>query len=165
MARRKSKRKTTRRSSKTGVNVLTLAQTYLQTAIITQAAFRTNPYEFFTGQQTVQNWKPSPYGTGNIATGYTTGYMPLTNGTQLTLPEILGFNDASGAVVAVGGGPSMFMDSVKDNLALNGGIIKPIMQTAVLNIGFTVGKKLMRKQLGLVRKGIKVAGMKGVVSV
>ena len=164
MARRKSRRKTTRRAAKTGVNVLTLAQTYLQTAIITQAAFRTNPYEFFTGQQTVQNWKPSPYG-GQYMTGYTTGYMPISNGTQLTLPELLGFNEASGAVVAVGGGPGMFMDSVKDNVALNGGIMKPIVQTAVLNIGFTVGKRLMRKQLGLVRKGIKVAGMKGVVSV
>ena len=54
MARRKSRKtsKPRRSKAKGAINVLNVAQTYLQTGIITRAAFRTNPIEFLTGQQT-----------------------------------------------------------------------------------------------------------------
>jgi len=55
--------------------------------------------------------------------------------------------------------------AVRENIRLNGGYMKPIVQTAVLNIGFTVGKKVFRKQLSGVRKGLKMAGLSKDVAV
>ena len=52
MARRRaSKKKTTRRKPK--FNALNAAQTYLQTAIVTQSAFNVSPIEFVTGYQSI----------------------------------------------------------------------------------------------------------------
>jgi len=170
MARRKSRKATkTRRPNSKAINVLNVAQTYMQTAILTRAAFRTTPLEFFTGQQSITSeiWKASPSGGRYLAgTKTTTGYMPITNGTQLTLPELLGMNTAQGLEVPLGGsGHTTTMGAIKDNIALNGGIFQPIAQTVILNVGFTLGKKLLSKQISLTRKGLKMANLDRMVKV
>jgi len=169
MARRRaSKKKTTRRRPK--FNALNAAQTYLQTAIITQAAFQVNPIEFVTGSQTLTRAKVNQFGqTTGITTS--TGYQPIGNGTAITLPELFGRDTALGSVNAGGysiygnGGLEAMTQAVRENIRLNGGYMKPIVQTAMLNIGFTVGKKVFRKQLSGVRKGLKMAGLNKDVTV
>lgn len=168
MAGRKSRSKSSpRRRSSPSLNVVNLAQTYLQTAIITQAAFRTTPYEFFTGQQTqtINIWKPHPTSGGNILAGTrdVTGYMPVANGTALTLPELFGMDKKDGTSIAAGGG--QFWTDVKANIELTGGWMKPAMQTVALNVGFTVGKRIFKDQLGIVRKGLKMAKLDRMVKV
>ena len=170
MAAKRGKGKSAPRSRRSpALNVVNLAQTYLQTAIITQSAFRTTPYEFFTGQQTktLQIWKTNASTGGAYLAGTrdVTGYMPIGNGTQLTLPELFGRDDPNGAAVAAGGGPGEFWDSVKTNIELSGGWVKPVIQTAVLNVGFTVGKRVFKNQLGIVRKGLKMAKLDRMVKV
>ena len=170
MAAKRGKGKSAPRSRRSpALNVVNLAQTYLQTAIVTQAAFRTTPYEFFTGQQTMtQNiWKTNQSTGGAYVAGTreVTGYMPMNNGTMLTLPELFGRDDPNGASVAAGGGPGQFWDSVKTNIELSGGYFKPVMQTVVLNVGFTVGKRVFKNQLGIVRKGLKMAKLDRMVKV
>ena len=138
MARRKSRKtsKPRRSKAKGAINVLNVAQTYLQTGIITRAAFRTNPIEFLTGQQT------------SIVSG-----MKFQQSTQTWV------NYSTGVA-----GETAW-DAIRENVSLNGGWITPVVQTAVLNVGFTVGKKLMRKQLGLTRKALKMANLDGMVKV
>lgn len=161
MARRKSTRRSSpRRSSTRGaVNVVDLAQTYLQTGIITRAAFGTNPIEFFTGQQTMSGLRSTPQ--GGMESYSVTGYFPNSNMSQLTLPELLGLDggQSEGAVAFGSGG----MDAIRSNIQANGGIMKPIVQTAVLNIGFAVGKKMFGKQRRLMNKASKLSGMNRLV--
>jgi len=175
MAAKRGKGKSTSRNRRSpALNVVNLAQTYLQTAIVTQAAFRTTPYEFFTGQQTQTRFKyvqnTFQQGGGTHRVDYdVTGYMPMGNGTQLTLPELFGRDaiDEHGRDVSVsaGGGPGPFWESMKANIELNGGWVKPVMQTVVLNVGFTVGKRVFKNQLGIVRKGLKMAKLDRMVKV
>lgn len=168
MARRKPRRTPARRRS-TGVNVVNAAQTYLQTAIITRAAFNTNPIEFVTGfQYTPAGTKVTsvPVGTTGYSYDVTTtvpasmGYNPIGNGTALTLPELMGFDAPDGTAVAFGSGG---MEAIKANIALNGGLFKPVVNTILLNAGFAVGKKLLGKQRRLANKGAKMAGLSSMI--
>ena len=165
-AKRGKGNKSPRRRNTASLNVVNLAQTYLQTAIITQSAFRTTPYEFFTGQQ-AQTLGKSTYVNGNWVTSYTTTqeYMPIQNGTALTLPELFGRDKADGTQISAGGAPGQFWESVKTNVELSGGWFKPIAQTAVLNVGFTLGKRVFKDQLGIIRKGLKMAKLDRMVKV
>tara|TARA_R110002096_G_C14642964_1_gene725706 strand:+ start:3104 stop:3616 length:513 start_codon:yes stop_codon:yes gene_type:complete len=170
MARRKSRKsKTPRRRNSKAINAINVAQTYFQTAIITRAAFRVNPLEFFTGQQTLTRNKASynaTTGTWNQYTVEETGYHPVINGSAMTLPELLGIDDGTRSIDVGGYNPSgNTMEAIRENISLNGGLIKPLVQTAALNAGFTIGKKLLRKQLGITRKVIKAAGFEGMVKV
>jgi hypothetical protein len=169
MPPRRGSRKTrkTRRRRSTALNVVNAAQTYLQTAIVTRAAFNVSPIEFLTGQQefTKQTSSINPVsGVKQYMTTTSTGYFPNTNGTQITLPELFGLDSASDGTVPFGGSGG-FMPSVRANIQLNGGYVKPIMQTVVLNAGFAVGKRVFSKQLGLVRKGLKLGGLDKLVKV
>mgnify|MGYP003635415884 FL=1 len=172
MARRRAtKRKTPRRRS-TSLNLVNTAQTYLQTAIITRAAFNVNPIEFVTGQQSITGTKTTQVPVGNTGysygvttTGTTTGYQPLLNGSAITLPELFGAGDKVGFGATGGWADGSPMEAVRANIMLNGGYFKPIYQTVVLNAGFAIGKKVFSKQLGLVRKGLKLGGLAGMVKV
>ena len=170
MARRRAtKRKTPRRRS-TSLNLVNTAQTYLQTAIITRAAFNVNPIEFVTGQQTLTSTTRKQIGGANspyyvTSTDTNTGYQPLLNGSAITLPELFGAGDSVGFGASGGWADGTAMEAVRANIILNGGYFKPIYQTVVLNAGFAVGKKVFSKQLGLVRKGLKLGGPAGMVKV
>jgi len=166
MARRKSSKKTTKRSRRPAFNLVNAAQSYAQTAIITRAAFNTNPVEFLTGQQ----FMAATSGTNTVefgSTGYTYeqayttpasfGYSPIGNGTALTLPELLGFDSSERptGVVKFGSGG---MEAIRANIALNGGLFKPVMQTIGLNLGFAIGKKVFSKQRTMLNRGAKMSG-------
>tara|TARA_R110001592_G_scaffold187263_1_gene431983 strand:+ start:59 stop:613 length:555 start_codon:yes stop_codon:yes gene_type:complete len=179
---RKGGKATPKRSnSKGAINILNVAQTYLQTNIITQSLFRTNPLEFFSGQQgydltkrvytqnTGLGGKPGASGSYDVTTREM-GYIPYMNGTAITLPELFGMNTSTMEISAGGSSgaadPSQStLGAVRENLDLYGGMLRPIVQTVVLNAGFTVGKKLMRRQLGIARKGLKMTGLNKVVKV
>ena len=99
------------------------------------------------------------YTTRTTTTPSMTGYFPIANGTALTLPELLGFDTAAGTVNFGSGG----MEAIRANIALNGGLFKPVMQTVGLNIGFAIGKKVFSKQRSLLNKGAKMAGFSSMV--
>ena len=145
-----------------------VAQTYLQTAIVTRAAFNTNPLEFVTGMQTIgatTRTESREFGSTGVFYDQTvnvpafTGYAPILNGTALTLPELLGFDSERGEVSFGSGG----IEAIKANIALNGGIMKPIVQTIGLNVGFAVGKRLFSKQRTLMNKAAKFANVGSMV--
>jgi len=170
--RRKAKK--TRRSRKQAFNLMSAAQTYANTAILTRAAFRTNPIEFFTGQQTITRDKYATVGGVRQVVGQTTstGYMPILNGTALTLPEIFGKDRADGASIFAGGysimghgGMNAFTDAVRENIRLNGGLVVPVVQTIGVNVGFAVARKLLAKQRRGINKGLKMAGLRKDVMV
>ena len=94
-----------------------------------------------------------------------TGYLPIINGSAITLPELFGAGDKVGFGGTGGWGGGTPMEAIKNNIALNGGYFKPIMQTVYLNVGFAVGKRVFSKQLGLVRQGLKLGGLSGMVKV
>jgi len=169
MARRRTTKPKRRSRRSTSLNIVNAAQTYLQTSIITRAAFNTSPIEFVTGQQTLDITKATynrTTGAMNYSTSAVTGYQPLANGSAITLPELFGM-DRGGLEVGAGGywAQGSPMEAVKANIMLNGGYFKPIYQTVVLNAGFAIGKKVFSKQLGLVRKGLKLGGLSGMVKV
>jgi len=89
--------------------------------------------------------------------------MPIANGSQLTLPELFGKDKKDGTAIAAGGG--QFWEDVKTNIELSGGWMKPAIQTVALNVGFTVGKRVFKDQLGIVRKGLKMAKLDRMVKV
>jgi len=168
MARRKSRKTPTRRARR-GFNLVDATQTYLQTAIVTRAAFNTNPIEFVTGMQNIAGTTTTErveFGTSGYMYDQTTttadqrGYLPIMNGTALTLPELLGFDNAAGDSVPFGSGG---LTAVRANIALNGGIIKPLMQTIGLNVGFAIGKRVFTKQRALLNKGAKMSGLASMV--
>lgn len=157
MARRRTSRKKTRRTSKRGFNVVNAAELYLQTGIFTTSMFGANPYQFLTGRTS---------GLGQVAgeqVYQSNQYRPSADGSILTLPELLGVNSAN-SVVAFGGNDSI-MPQIRNNLDAYGGLPKVVIQSVLLKAGFTIGKKLMSKQRGALNKGIKMMGLKGSVSV
>jgi len=161
MARRKSRKSRSTRRRSSGVNVVNLAQTYLQTSIITQAAFRATPIQFLTGSttQTTTQKVGSNYGVTYDVT--TTGYQPIADGTVLTLPELMGFDAPDGTSIPFGGKDSM--NAIRANIAANGGIAKPLVQTLLLNGGFAVGKKMFSRQRSLLNKAAKMSGLNSMV--
>jgi len=168
MARRKTRRKTPTRRRSRAFNVVDVAQTYLQTAIVTRAAFNTNPIEFVTGMQNIgpQTVTESvEFGSTGYFYDQTTttaaqrGYLPILNGTALTLPELLGFDSKNGEVAFGSGG----IEAIKANIALNGGLMKPVVQTIGWNVGFAIGKRLFSKQRSLMNKAVKFGGIGSMV--
>lgn len=108
---------------------------------ITQGFFRTNLYQFITGQ----TGKSQPFGADGART--------------ISLPELLGMREG----VAFGGnyGSMTFQESVGLNFKENWGM----MATAVVGIPivFTVAKKLLRKPvLTPANRLLKQAGLTGV---
>lgn len=157
MARRRTSRKKTRRTSKRGFNILNAAELYLQTGIYTTSLFAATPIQFLTGRTT---------GMGAVnqeMVWQSNQYRPSFDGTTITLPELFGV-DGPMSTVAFGTNDAL-MPQIQNNLAAYGGLPKVIVQSVLLKAGFTVGKKLMSKQRNILNKGIKVMGLKGTVSV
>lgn len=157
--RKSNRRKSPRRSNSKKINLLNAAELYFQTSILTNSAFGTTPVEFFTGQEPFQH----------KTKGTVYGYMPISNKTRMTLPELFGKDSAifgavpfGGAGHATGGNAwSSMMSNVDDY----GGLFVVAKNTLMVKVGFTVAKKLLSKQRTMINKGIKAVGLKGTVSV
>jgi len=161
MARRRtSRKKPTRRRAKRGFNVVNAAELYLTTNVLTKSMFGATPLEFVTG-------RTSGFGLsgpgGEMPDYLLNTYRPASDGTIMTLPEILGIN-AANTTVAFGTNDPI-LPQIQNNLANFGGIGNVVAQTFLLKVGFTVGKKLLRKQRTVLNDGIKMMGLKGTVSV
>jgi len=90
-------------------------------------------------------------------------YRPIADGSILTLPELLGVNSAN-STIAFGSNDAL-LPQIQNNLANFGGVGNVVTQTILLKVGFTVAKKMLRKQRTVLNKGIDMMGMKGTVSV
>jgi len=157
MARRKQKRSS--RKKFTGVNVLSLAEGYIQTNIWTEKLFRTNPFEFVTGI-TDGTYNPGQDG-----------------GATISIPEIIGFGSRS--FNQSGGNFGTHADNlagaVARNIADAGstyttydvglGLLMPSIQTALVGVGFKWGKKLTSKPRAAVNRQIKMLGLGQMVRI
>ena len=151
MARRKSKRKTTRRTSKS-INVLGTAESIVLANAVTTGLFNANLFDFVTGNQ-----------KGQFKAG--------TDGaTRITLPELAGFK-AGGGWSASNIGGSYTGSSVATNLssALKYNFGKnaiPMISTLILTpIAFRVGSKLLAKPRRETNKLLRMSGIGSMVKV
>lgn len=149
MAPRKKKQR--RRTNGNRINVLGLAEAYAQMAVLSRGALGVSPWEAIVG-------KGGP------------GYNPMTSSNRflahgasaVSLPELFkGWSTPHGGSSAVSGltESQIVWENIKTN-ALTMGI-----QSIGIGVGFRVGKRLLRKPLSMVRKGIKMAGLASVVTV
>lgn len=157
MARRKQKR--SRRAKFTGVNVLTLAEGYIQTNIWTEKMFRTNPIEFVTGI-TDGTYNPGQDG-----------------GKTISIPEIIGFGSRS--FNQSGGNFGSYANDLRGAVARNIadtnseyttydvglGLLMPAVQTAMVGVGFKWGKKLTSKPRAAVNRQLKMLGLGQMVRI
>lgn len=163
MARRKSRKSRPSRRRTSGLNVVNAAQTYLQTAIVTQAAFRTTPIEFVTGVTSVNRTKKASPNLTYTITENLVGYQPALDGSMITLPELLGIDSTGKDGVAVPFGGLNTMANIRSNIIANGGYAKPIVQTILLNGGFAIGRKVFSRQRSLLNKAAKMSGLNSMV--
>ena len=156
MARRKKQRKA--RKKFTGLNVLSLAEGYVQSNIWTEKMFRTNPIEFATG---IVDGTFNPGGDG---------------GNVITIPEIVGFgsrsfnqsggnfgsyaNDLTGAVARNISGKT---DANAYDVGL--GLVMPAIQTALVGAGFKWGKALTSRPRSAVNRQLKMLGLGQMIRV
>ena len=152
MARRRMRRKTQRRRSKSGFNLVNALELYVQTDVITRNVMGTNPFTALTGMESMTQKQTDGRG---MVTGYitTSGYNP--SGASVTLPELAGIGSAT-----VGQG----IDTIKANFQAN--LFPMLIQSIGVRAGFAIGKKLMSKQRSFINnKMLKPLGLKSVVTV
>jgi hypothetical protein len=158
MARRRTRRKTTRRRSRSGFNIVNAAELYLSTDVLTRNFMGTNPIGFFTGQEYgITGQTPAPGGMQGSRPQATYGYGYRPGATSVTLPELLGVGSAPmGGVNAI--------QQIQRNFKANA--IPAFIQYAGVKIGFKVGKKLLSKQRSFINNQVlKPLGMKSTVVV
>lgn len=163
MARRRTRKRTTRRRS-AGVNILNAAELYVQTSILTQGMFNANPIQFITGKTPVVG----PGTTGVLGSAYN----PSSTDSTLTLPELLGMDPKAttlqgptGYRMSIKGGsfaadPSAALAVISSNVRMNAG--QMIVQTVGTRAAFAIAKKLTTKQRSMMNKGFRAIGLKEV---
>ena len=142
------KKRTTRRRTKQGINLLNAAQSAIIASAVTQGMFNVNLMEFLTGRV---DGKFNPGGDGS---------------NTITLPELLGFGANGFNAANIGGryAPGKnFTGQVRYNLSRQG---TQMASTLVLApIAFTVAKKLTAAPRRDANKLLKMAGLNTVVKV
>lgn len=142
----KKKRAYRRRSTK--ISLTGLAETWILTSAGLNATVGTGLAGFLSGQT-------RHAGTGRL------GYNPGGDGYSVaSLWELAGFTKSGWSMDAVGGnyGSKTFGDMVKTNLARNG---PRSLATIILTpIAFRFGKKIMRKPVTFINKGLKGTGLR-----
>tara|TARA_Y100000356_G_scaffold128458_1_gene128398 strand:+ start:489 stop:956 length:468 start_codon:yes stop_codon:yes gene_type:complete len=155
MARRRSRRKTQRRRTKRGFNVVNAAELYLTTDVLTRNFMGTNPLEFFTGQ-TMGMVGTTTNQVGRPVAQMGMGYFPSDPAT-ITLPELLGFGSANAL-------SSNNLHIIKNNFKARA--MPALIQYAGVKIGFNIGKKILSKQRSFINNQVlKPLGMKSTVVV
>jgi outer membrane lipoprotein SlyB len=142
-----------RRNRMKGVNVLSLAEGYVQTNIWTEKLFNTNPFEFVTG----------------ITSGT---YNPGSDGgSVISIPEILGAR-GGGNTGALGGSFGSYAADLPGAVARNitgktssdpmevaTSLIMPAIQTTLVGVGFKFGKKMTAKPRSAINRGLRQFGL------
>ena len=165
LARRKSKKRTTRRRAKPMLKILPALEGYVLANIATQNLFGSNPLSFLLGDLN------SSVGTSNpnalqLAMG--------PNHQGISLKELL-MNSMSTATTStystsVGGKPQTgtsygqtggVLDVVQQNFMNNMGNI--IVGTAMSTAGFRIAKKVLRKPINMANKSLRQFGLGATV--
>ena len=134
-----------RRNRNKGVNVLSLAEGYVQTSIWTEKLFNTNPFEFVTG----------------ITSGT---YNPGSDGGSIiSIPEIIKYQGGNFGTYAADL-PSAVSRNItgktsSDVMDVVGGLFMPAVQTALVGVGFKFGKKATRKPRAALNRGLRQFGL------
>tara|TARA_R110002012_G_scaffold37667_1_gene105331 strand:- start:51 stop:476 length:426 start_codon:yes stop_codon:yes gene_type:complete len=131
MARRK---KSTRRRSPRVTSLLNVAEGYAQANVLTQGILRNSPVGVITGA-TDLGMKMVPDRVG----GYDTSSMVMTGGDSLSLGDIVS-------------SPEMAFNVMQTNAMNNWQSM--IVQSAGINIGFRLGKRLLRRPISSVNRQI-----------
>ena len=146
MARRKSSKRRTRRS--TSLSLIGLAETLVIGSAATQMVFGTNLASFLTGVTSGSNQG--------------TGFFPNSDGgSRITLPELLGFTSTGWSAERIGGTYNSGMDmqsTIISNMKRNA---LPSMATAFMApIAFKFMKKTFRKPISMVNRQLKGTGVR-----
>jgi len=174
MARRRTRRKSTKRRQKRGINLVNTAELYMQTAVLTQGLGNCNPLTFLTGLE----MGSTQYG-GNWATGKggsmvsALGYYPSAQ--SVTIPELLGLDKSAGtytnpstglstasqgAIVPFGQGVQTLKDNARNNA------VQMMVQSIGVRAGFAIGKRIFSKQRSFINnKVLKPLNLKSMVVV
>jgi len=158
MAARKSRRKTTRRRRKQGINLVNTAQSLIIANAATKALFGLDAVQFAAGGWLLPN-----------SGGGTLGSAGPGNSWGITAKELLqGFTGTGKGFGQSGSGPwtndmAGLRHAVKNNLSYHGG--QAIATMIAVPIAFTVGKKLTAKPRRDANKLLKMAGLSTVVKV
>jgi hypothetical protein len=140
MPRKKAK---VTRKTKTPIRLLNVAQGVLIGNVLTEGAFRTNLWEFFTGRIDGK-FQPGSDGQANI-----------------TLPEILGFG--SGGAFGLGmKATNTFGDVLRVNLMRPGVIPSMVGVSLLAPLAFRVGKRQLGPVIRPMNRALKQAGVKEV---
>jgi hypothetical protein len=131
MARRK---KSTRRRSPRVTSLLNVAEGYAQANVLTQGILRNSPVGVITGA-TDLGMKMVPDRVG----GYDTSSMVMTGEDSLSLGDIVS-------------SPEMAFNVMQTNAMNNWQSM--IVQSAGINIGFRLGKRLLRRPISSVNRQI-----------
>jgi len=129
MARRKKSR---RRRSPKKIGLLNIAESYTYLAIMTTGLMGANPYEFLTGKSDISS--KSVY-QGDFGGGIST--MVTTGTDTLSLSELFQHPD-----VAFGQVQQNFMSSWQNM----------VVASLVTSVGFSIGRKLLRKPINNVNR-------------
>ena len=164
LARRKSKKRTTRRRVKPMLKVLPALEGYVLANIATQNLFNSNPLQFLLGDL-------------NASVGSNPNALALAMGPNhsgISLKELL-MNSMSTATTgtyqtSVSGKPQTgttygstggVLDAVQANFMNNMGNI--IVGTAMSTAGFRIAKKVLRKPINMANKSLRQFGLGATV--
>ena len=144
MAKRGKNKRSKRRN--TALNLLNISESYIQTAIWTEAAFQMNPWDFLTAGTPLSSAKWTGQGE-----------------TVISARELLMWPSS-----AVGGGDTSAAGNsrlavVGENL--RGQALPAIVKTIGVGIGFKVAKKLLAKPRRQINAGLKAAQLNTMIKV
>jgi hypothetical protein len=141
-----------RRNRNKGVNVLSVAEGYVQTSIWTEKLLNVNPFEMVTG---ITEGTFSPGADG---------------GSRITIPEMIGFGNRN--FNQSGGNFGTYASDLPSAISRNitgvqnasvfevgQGLIMPAIQTALVGVGFKFGKKVTRKPRAALNRGLRQFGL------
>jgi len=164
LARRKSKKRTTRRRAKPMLKILPALEGYVLANIATQNLFGSNPLSFLLGDL-------------NSSVGSNPNALALAMGPNhqgISLKELLMNSMSTSAqsqtTTNVGGKPVTtysygqtggVLDAVQQNFMNNMGNI--IVGTAMSTAGFRIAKKVLRKPINMANRSLKQFGLGATV--
>lgn len=143
MARKKAKR--SRRRNPNSIKLLPLAEAYLQFSVLTDAAFKTNPWDFVTAGTAIN---PDTRWTGQ-------GQNVVSLRELITWPT-----SATGGARA----GETRLQVITNNLS-GDALVKAAISSVGIGVGFKFGKKLLRKPISQGNRLLKMAGLESVVKI
>ena len=141
MARKRGKSKSRRRGFK-GVNAWNLAESLVQTNVLTKGAFNTGPIAFLVGRNTDGTLGHPNFQHANL------------DGVQVSLGELLGAGGTNAAAHRTAA-----WNRVKSNW------MPMLVQTVGVRVGFAMAKKITKGFRKDVNKAIGMAGLSNEVKV